>query len=664
MLQEIRKIAWLAPLAVALWPQLSRAGVNIPDWVRHAASQTLPKYEPDTNAVVLFDQTDYTVTAPDEYLEHRRRVVKILRHEGRDEGDFAVCLEQKEKLISIRAWTLDSAGHEYELKDNDRDFAESSIFFGFDLYNDLRVRRAMAPAAEPGSVIGFEYEVKRRAWISQLQWRFQGEIPVRQADMTLQLPVGWEYKILSDKTLADTAAPPQPVQNGENRWSWTARDIPGIEPEFMMPAFRAVSGHLEIAYFAPGQSGAKSGSWDALGSWYAGLTSGRRSPTAELSERARQLTAGKTSFDEKVKVLAAFLQSEVRYVEIQIGIGGYQPHPAGDVFHARYGDCKDKATLLSSMLQETGIKSNYVLIDTHRGVVHPTLPSPDFNHVILAIELPADVKADAYQSVVTAKTGKRYIIFDPTDEYTPAGELRAQLQNTYALLVTDSGGELIHTPLLSPETNLLTRTGHFILSSDGTLGGEVMEDNSGDHASTERLELISDTLQQRSQRLEHRLSRSLQGFTLQSSDIEHLNQIQQDLIYKFKFTTPGYAQIRGPLMLVRPRVLGEKSAYVKQDRKPRQYPIELRRTSRETDSYEIEIPQGYSVDDVPDPVKIDVGFASYESKVEVKGSKIRYWREYIVRDLSVNPDHIAEWRKLQGVIGSDEAAAVVLKQAP
>jgi hypothetical protein len=218
--------------------------------------------------------------------------------------------------------------------------------------------------------------------------------------------------------------------------------------------------------------------------------------------------------------------------------------------------------------------------------------------------------------------------------------------------------------LLSPETNLLTRTGHFILSSDGTLGGEVMEDNSGDHASTERWALISDTQQQRSQKLDHRLSRSLQGFTVESSNLEHLNQIQQDLIYKFRVTTPQYAQIRGPLMLVRPRVLGEKTAQVEQGRKPRRYPIELRRTSHETDTYEIEIPQDYKVDDVPDPVKIDVGFASYQSKVEVEGSKIRYWREYIVRDLSVKADHIEDWRKLQGVIGSDEAAAVVLKHTP
>jgi hypothetical protein len=68
------------------------------------------------------------------------------------------------------------------------------------------------------------------------------------------------------------------------------------------------------------------------------------------------------------------------------------------------------------------------------------------------------------------------------------------------------------------------------------------------------------------------------------------------------------------------------------------------------------------VDDVPDPVKIDVGFATYQSKIEVTGSKLRYSREYVVHDLSVNPDHMADLRKLEGTIGADEAAAVVLKR--
>jgi hypothetical protein len=196
------------------------------------------------------------------------------------------------------------------------------------------------------------------------------------------------------------------------------------------------------------------------------------------------------------------------------------------------------------------------------------------------------------------------------------------------------------------------------LSSDGALSGEVVEDRSGDHALWERYALIYANQQERTQRLEKFLNRSLKSFTLQSSDIQYLDDRQHDLVRKFSFTTPQYGQVRGPLMLVRPRVLGEKGVHL--DSKPRRNPVEFEGASRETDTYEIEIPPDYKVDDIPAPVNVDVGFASYQSKIELSGSKLRYWREYTVRELRVNPDRIADLRKLEQAIGADESAAVVL----
>jgi len=156
------------------------------------------------------------------------------------------------------------------------------------------------------------------------------------------------------------------------------------------------------------------------------------------------------------------------------------------------------------------------------------------------------------------------------------------------------------------------------------------------------------------------LNQSLKGFSLQGTDIQKLAELHNDLVVGYKFSTPHYGQLRGPLMLVRPRVLGIKSFDIKN--KPRRYPIELDSAARETDTYEIQIPPGYAVDDVPNPVKIDVGFASYQSKIEVEGSKLRYWREYVVRDLQVPADRLADLRKFEGTVGADEMAAVVLKR--
>jgi transglutaminase-like putative cysteine protease len=631
----------------------SVAHAGVPDWVRQAADQKISTQDPEIKAIVLLDETRYTVQSNDDLIEHRRRVVKIVRNEGREEGHLAAWAGNKGKFSSIHAWTIDKAGRDYELKD--KDFQESSPY-SEDLYSDIRLRVAQAPAADPGSVVAFEYEVRRKPWLRELQWFFQEDNPVLEARLIVEMPPGWEHKEFWAGT-----SPFKPVQAGQG-WQWTVNDVPAIKPEPRMPAFESLSKHMNLSYFGPERGAVSLGSWSALGIWYYDLTRDRRNPTPEISHKARELTDSQPEFEGKVKALTTFVQSDIRYLSIRIGIGGYQPHPAADVFRARYGDCKDKATLLSSLLREAGIASDYVLIDTERGTVHPDVPSARFNHAILGIELPPATKDDVYHSVVRTQSGKRYLIFDPTDEYTPVGDLRADLQDSYALLVTDRGGELIHTPLQAPETNSLLREGHFILNADGSLTGEVTEKRTGDHALFERHALGGTDQQHRVERIEKQLGISLQGFTLQSTDIGHLTERDKELVLNYKFTVPSYAQRSGPLTLIRPRVLGETVFAV--DQKPRNYPLELHGTSRERDVYEIELPAGYKVDDVPEPVKLDMDFATYQSKTEVNGTRLRYWREYVVRKLDVTPDRLQDLRRFEGLIGGDELAAAVLVKAP
>ena len=129
------------------------------------------------------------------------------------------------------------------------------------------------------------------------------------------------------------AGPARPAPEGGMQW--TVHDVPGIKVEPRMPAFLSLSGQMEISYFGPDQKAISVESWEALGRWYVGLTSDRRSPTPDISQKAHDLTSGKTDFDSKARTLASFLQTDVRYVAIEIGIGGYQPHPPAISSHAR-----------------------------------------------------------------------------------------------------------------------------------------------------------------------------------------------------------------------------------------------------------------------------------------------------------------------------------------
>jgi transglutaminase-like putative cysteine protease len=624
---------------------------NAPDWVQQAAAKAPGNYPAEANAVVLLDEESLTVTGPGQAEVDHRRVVRILRPKGHREALFRVNLSPGDKMQYLHAWTIDSSGRQYEVKE--KEFADESPY-AEEMYSDVHYRVADAPAGNPGSVVAFEYSVRRQLWMNRWSWFFQEDIPVDEARLTVQLPNGWEYKDNWANHPLQKAA-----QVGPNRWQWVCQNMAGIPEEKHSPGMDALAAHMEIAFFDPA-AGSNLGSWKAIGDWYYKLTAGRRDPSPEIAAKARQLTANAATFDAKLQALAGFLQSEVRYVAIEIGIGGYQPHPAPDIYRMRYGDCKDKATLLSAMLKEVGISSDYVLVDTERGVVKPEVPATLFNHVILAIAIPANTPAKQYLSVVKTSSGATYLIFDPTDEYTPVGELRSGLQGTYGLLAAPSGGELIKLPVEAPDTNRLDRQGKFSLQVDGSITGTVTDRLTGTHAARQRANLVHENESERAKSFDHYLAGSLKNASVQQLKFAEVGARDKDLTVEYQMVAPGYAQRSGSLVLLRTRVLGEKGIEV--DWGKRKLPIQLAGATQEKDIFEIQLPPGYAVDDLPEPKQVDVGFASYRSKIESSGSIIRYTREYVVTDPYIGMEKLADLHKLENAIYDDELATAVLKK--
>jgi hypothetical protein len=129
-------------------------------------------------------------------------------------------------------------------------------------------------------------------------------------------------------------------------------------------------------------------------------------------------------------------------------------------------------------------------------------------------------------------------------------------------------------------------------------------------------------------------------------------------------STESYARSAGPLLLVRAHVLGSHAREVPDlmENKARSYPIEIGHPGRWRDSYDITLPAGYVVDETPDPVNVDTGFASYHSSVSAKGNVLHYQSEYVVKQVEIPASQAAEFRKIEGAILFDEKGAVVLKK--
>ena len=131
------------------------------------------------------------------------------------------------------------------------------------------------------------------------------------------------------------------------------------------------------------------------------------------------------------------------------------------------------------MLQVAGIHAFYVPVDDRRGVVDPSEPSLYGNHMITAIEIPSGTDDQRLKAIVKTKSGTRYLIFDPTDERTPVGNLRSDLQGSYGILSAGDASQLIPLPVLAPDANGTDRKGTFSLAADGAITGSVDSSHHG-----------------------------------------------------------------------------------------------------------------------------------------------------------------------------------------
>jgi len=636
------------------------ASAATPDWLRTAAQSSLPKYPDDTKAVVLFSEQITTVANNGDIKTRYREAIKILRAEGRELGNVAVSFDKETRLTYLKGWCVPESGKDYEVKEKD---AVEVGLFAEALYDDDKAKVIKIPASEPGNIIGYEYERKRRPFVLQDTWDFQEQLPVRRARFELHLPSNWEYDSF---WLSHPAQ--KPSSAGSNAWAWEVEDVPAIQQEPEMPAWRSLAGRLGITYFAPNGAAdsAKLGSWQDVGRWYAQLAAQSRQPSLEIKQKVAELTAKSAAPIDKIRALAKFVQRDIRYVAIEIGIGGFRPHEAQDIFSNHYGDCKDKATLLSTMLAQAGIQSYYVLVNVDRGVVAPDFPTAtEFDHVILAIQLPEDVDPNSGALYALGQDPKlgRVLFFDPTDPYVPLGYLPSALQANEGLLVTDNGGQLVKLPLLSPSLNRLIRSAKLSITPDGTLLGDVVEIRWGQPAAELRARLLGLPDAERRKATEEFLSSFLGGFTLLGYKVDglELDASGSNPVLTYRFAATGYAQQAGDLLLIRPRVLGSKEE-MRFDKKDRQYPVAFPAATLQSDVVEIRLPQGYKLDGLPQPAAFDAGIADYKSKVELNGDTLRYTRMYEVKDVLLPKDRLPQLKDFYRKIAVDENMSAILKK--
>jgi hypothetical protein len=642
----------LCATATALHPAVGAAKTaHVPDWMKAAAATPMPPLRPHDSAAVLLDQTEITVDARGRATVHSREVIKILTAAGRSYADYPQSYDTGGKLHYLHSWTIGADGHEYQ--EDDGDMADASAVPDSDVFASGRIRMARALAAEPGATVAFESEVEEAPVTTSWEFDLDAMIPSAGQTLTLTLPAGF-----TDYTAWAHMAPIKPASLSATSWQWTLGPRKSLDDEDAAPPFGDVASRMLLAYSGPGAVPVD-GNWNTVGTWYQALIKDREQSSPAIDSQVTALIAGKPDFMAKLLAISGFLQDQVRYVAVEMGIGGWQPHAASDVFRNRFGDCKDKATLLITMLGDAEIKAYPLVVDfSHR--VDQNVPTHYADHMITAIEVPAGVTDPLMQAVVEWH-GKRLLIFDPTNSFSPAGSLESDLQGSWGVLLDGEQTEVIHLPVITARDNILVRTGSFSLAADGSLSGSVAEVRKGNVADSWRELFMYGDKRKLEQTEEGSLHGALADFTMTDLSAEHTRDRSLPFDVAYKLAVEHYVQHAGTMLLVRPSVVGMYQSQNLENGRPRLYPIDLgaEEDLREDDT--ITLPAGYQADDLPDPVHIEVPFATFDSAVTMSGNTLHYTRTLAIHSMELPAADQALYQDFFGKVGNAEREEALLK---
>jgi hypothetical protein len=626
----------------------------VPQWGLDAAKTPTPAYDKDAATVTLFEEQIESVDAQGRATETRRKAFRVLKLQGRREASCVVEYAVDEKINHFREWTLAADGKQYQAQETD--FLDIGDLSNSTMLNTAKYRGVNPPAADVGAVIVCDSEELLPPYAQEKIWGIQDDVPVVFQALEVDLPAGRAHSEAWHRF-----TPVKPVEVAPNHWRWELKDTHALDLRNVKshPNWYALAARMTVQWGDAAIDGIDN-QWRAIGDWVTKLEANRPDPSPEITAQTQTLIAGAPDFYTKLSRITEYVQKNIRYFIVMRGIGGLQAHPAADIFRNKYGDCKDKTTLLISMLQVAGIHAVYLPVDDRRDVVDPAAPSLFGNHMITAIEIPPDLQDARLKAIAKAKDGKRYLIFDPTNQRVPVGILPYYEQGSYGILAAGSSSQILALPVLDPDADTVERKGSFTLSADGTLTGSVDSIQSGNSGAGLRNLLKKTDEKERREAVEISVAQSLPGVTLDSYSIVEPSALDKPIEFHYKVTARQYSHQAGPLLLVRPRVIGSDATSF--DDRPRIYPIDLDATGRWRSSFDITIPDGYVVDETPDPVALDLDFASYHSSVSAKGNVLHYEREYVVRQVELPATRAADFRHLESVILSDEKNSAVLKK--
>lgn len=285
----------------------------------------------------------------------------------------------REKAVFIGAHTLTAGGRKVAVEKDDVRELPAAQVEDYPMYSDAKELSFSMPAVANGVTIDYEVEIRcHRPVIDGHAWgafRLDEYVPVKEARYVLTTPKKMQLKVVQDRI---DVKPTDKKGWLKRTRTWVLNDLKPHKWERGMPPFQDVCRAIRWTSVPD---------WAVVRNWYSKLIAGQGGLDGDIAGKVKELTATCETDLEKIRALYVFLQDNFRYVGVELGRSAYEPHAVTDSFRNRFGDCKDQALLLTTMLGQVGIKAHVALVrPTYHGAVRPELPGPNqFNHAIVYV---------------------------------------------------------------------------------------------------------------------------------------------------------------------------------------------------------------------------------------------------------------------------------------
>jgi hypothetical protein len=450
-----------------------------------------------------------------------------------------------------------------------------------------------------------------------------------------------------------------------NTYTWELRNLPWIEEEEYAPGPHVLAPRLGVTYYPPDSAGwglPPLKDWSAVSGWLAGFVDPPAAVTAAIKAKAAELTGGAASELEKIRAIASYAQ-QTNYVSIQMNHtrgGGYTPNPADQILARNYGDCKDKTTLVRALLAAANMESFATAIYWgERQYVRPEWPSPHpFNHMIVSVRVSPETNLPV---VFEHPRLGRLLPFDPTDAFTPLGDLPRDQQGSHALIVAGTKGDLVTMPLLPPAAKRIESVTEATYSVDGALAAKVVRNYFGQSAARLRQINRSQNEDEFKRSLEVGLSHRLGGLKLARVKVSDRMR-EGSLQLEMEFSVGRFGQLmQERLLMITPGALAPAPEYAFST-KERKTPVELMGGVRK-DRVVLTIPTHFELDEIPAAVRLETPFGKYEATWEYQNGLLAFSQELEVRDALVPASDYARLREFfEDAAGAQNSAVVLLKK--